>query len=84
MNKTLARVSYESCLGITARLAAYATCIPFLGATEVNQRQDFLAETDLIEFCIHARRLLENVPKSLRIFLLCSKPSSQLRNPFVF
>lgn len=61
MNKKLVRASYEGCLDSTARLAAYATSRPFLDAFEVNDRQDILAADDLVVFCIHARRLIENV-----------------------
>lgn len=61
MNKQLVRSSYESCLDVTARLNAYATSKPFLGASEINARQDFLATNDLIQFCIHTRRLVDSV-----------------------
>lgn len=61
MDKKVVRSSYESCLDATARLAAYATSKPFLKAGEVNGRQDVLASGDLISFCIHARRLIDNV-----------------------
>lgn len=61
MNKIIVRASYESCLNMTARLSAYATSTPFVDALEVNQRQDILATDDLINFCIHARRLIDNV-----------------------
>lgn len=61
MDKKVVRASYESCLDATARLSAYATSQPFKGANEVNNRQDILATDDLIVFCIHARRLVENV-----------------------
>ncbi len=60
MDKKVVRASYESCLDITARLAAYVTSSPLLEAIEVNKRQDILAEDDLIVFCIYARRLVEN------------------------
>jgi hypothetical protein len=59
MDKKLVRASYESCLSATARLSAYATSKPIL-ITEVNERQDILAADDLIDFCIHARRLVDN------------------------
>ncbi|MBL4803924.1 MAG: hypothetical protein JKY71_03590 [Alphaproteobacteria bacterium] len=61
MDKKVVRASYESCLDATARLASYATSKPFSGASEINERQDTLAADDLIAFCIHARRLVENV-----------------------
>lgn len=61
MNKKLVRASYESCLNSAARLSAYATSKPFIDALEVNERQDILAADDLVEFCIHARRLIESV-----------------------
>lgn len=61
MDKKAVRASYESCLGATARLSAYATSKPFAQAADVNERQDALAIDDLIVFCIHARRLVENV-----------------------
>ena len=60
MDKKVVRASYESCLNAIARLNAYATSKPFSGATEINKRQDVLATDDLISFCIHARRLIEN------------------------
>lgn len=60
MDKKLVRASYESCLSATARLSAYATSKPIL-ITEINDRQDILAADDLIDFCIHARRLIENM-----------------------
>lgn len=61
MDKSVVRVSYESCLNALARLNAYATSKPFPRATEINVRQDTLAMDDLIIFCIHARRLVENI-----------------------
>ena len=61
MNKQVIRSSYESCLDATARLSAYVTSKPFLNAFETNERQDVLAANDLVVFCIHARRLIENV-----------------------
>lgn len=60
MDKKVVRSSYESCLDATARLSAFATSKPFPDALEVNERQDVLATDDLISFCIHARRLIEN------------------------
>lgn len=60
MDKKVVRASYESCLSATARLSAYATSKPIL-ITEVNERQDILAADDLIDFCIHARRLIDNL-----------------------
>ncbi len=60
MNKKIVRASYESCLTATAKLLSYATSATFQGVTEVNVRQDSLAEEDLIVFSIHARRLIEN------------------------
>jgi len=60
MDKKLVRASYESCLSATARLSAYATSNPIL-ITEINERQDILAAGDLIDFCIHARRLVDNM-----------------------
>lgn len=59
MDKKIVRASYESCLNAVARLSAYATSRPIL-ITEVNERQDIMAADDLIDFCIHARRLIEN------------------------
>lgn len=38
----------------------YATSNPIL-INEVNDRQDILAADDLIDFCIHARRLVDNM-----------------------
>lgn len=61
MDKKVVRASYENCLNGLARLNAYATSNPSIGITEINVRQDILAADDLIFFCIHARRLLENV-----------------------
>ena len=61
MDKKVVRSSYESFLDATARLAAYATSKPFSEAFEVNERQDILAADDLVVFCVHARRLVENV-----------------------
>ncbi|MGH1404142.1 MAG: hypothetical protein ACRBDL_07850 [Alphaproteobacteria bacterium] len=61
IDKKVVRASYESCLDATARLSAYATSRPFAGAADVNERQDTLATNDLISFCIHARRLVENM-----------------------
>jgi hypothetical protein len=60
MDKKVVRASYERCLNATARLSAYATSKPIL-ITEVNWRQDILAVDDLSDFCIHARRLIENI-----------------------
>ncbi|MCB9985886.1 MAG: hypothetical protein H6864_09430 [Micavibrio sp.] len=60
MDKKVVRASYESCLNAIARLSAYATSKPIL-ITEVNERQDILAADDLIDFCTHARRLIENI-----------------------
>lgn len=60
MDKKVVRASYESCLNAIARLSAYATCNPIL-INEVNDRQDILAADDLIDFCIHARRLVDNM-----------------------
>lgn len=60
MDKRVVRTSYEGCLNAVARLSAYATSKPIL-ITEVNERQDILAADDLIDFCIHARRLIENM-----------------------
>lgn len=60
MDKKTIRASYESCLSATARLSAYATAKPIL-ITEVNERQDILAADDFIDFCIHTRRLIENI-----------------------
>jgi hypothetical protein len=60
MDKVVVRASYESCLSAIARLSAYATSKPIL-ITEVNDRQDILAADDLIGFCIHARRLIDNM-----------------------
>lgn len=60
MDKIVVRTSYESCLSTIARLSAYATSKPIL-ITEVNKRQDILATDDLISFCIHARRFVENL-----------------------
>jgi hypothetical protein len=34
---------------------------PHIGVTEINVRQGILAADDLISFCIHARRLAENM-----------------------
>jgi len=59
MDKKIVRASYESCLNASARLLAYSTSRP-ISITEVHERQDILAEEDLIAFCIHARRLIEN------------------------
>ena len=61
MDRQVVRASYESCLDATARLSAYATSRPFQEAFEVNDRQDIIAADDLITFCIHARRLIENI-----------------------
>lgn len=61
MDKKVVRASYESCLNALARLNAYATSSPSIGITEINARQDILAADDLILFCIHARRLAENM-----------------------
>lgn len=61
MNRKLVRAEYESCLVAVSRLTAYATSKPFVDAPEVNERQDILAEDDLVKFCIHARRLIESV-----------------------
>lgn len=61
MNKQVVRSSYEGCLDATARLSAYVTSKPFTDALETNARQDVLAANDLVVFCIHARRLIENV-----------------------
>lgn len=61
MDKRTIRASYESCLNSLARLNAYTTSKPLLGATEINVRQDVLARDDLVSFCIHARRLVENI-----------------------
>ncbi len=60
MDKKTIRASYEGCLNSLARLSAYATSKPIL-ITEVNNRQDSMAANDLIEFCIHARRLVDNL-----------------------
>lgn len=60
MDKTVVRASYEGCLNSTARLSAYATSRP-ISITEVHCRQDILATDDLIEFCVHTRRFIENV-----------------------
>ncbi|MGH1397662.1 MAG: hypothetical protein ACRBCT_00415 [Alphaproteobacteria bacterium] len=60
MDKKVVRVSYESSLSAIARLSAYATSNPIL-INEVNERQDILAADDLIDFCIHARRLVDNM-----------------------
>lgn len=61
MNKKIVRANYESCLNAIARLSAFATSTPYVDALEVNQRQDILANEDLIVFCIHARRLIESM-----------------------
>lgn len=61
MNRKTIRADYEGCLDAMARLSAYATSKPFVDALEVNERQDILAVNDLINFCIHARRLIEGV-----------------------
>ena len=61
MDKKVVRSSYENCLDATARLSAYATSKPFSDAYETNLRQDVLAVDDLTIFCIHARRLVENI-----------------------
>lgn len=60
MDKKVVRASYESSLSAIARLSAYATSKPIL-INEVNERQDILASDDLIDFCIHARRLVDNM-----------------------
>lgn len=60
MDKKVVRASYEGCLRAIARLSAYATSKPIL-ITEVNVRQDILAVDDLMSFCIHARRFIENI-----------------------
>ena len=60
MDKKIVRASYEGCLNAIARLSAYATSNPIL-INEVNDRQDILAADDLIDFCIHARRLVDNM-----------------------
>lgn len=60
MDKKVVRASYESSLSAIARLSAYATSKPIL-INEVNERQDILAADDLIDFCIHARRLVDNM-----------------------
>lgn len=67
MDKKVVRASYESCLNAAARLSAFATSKPFPGVTELNRRQDILAIEDLISFCIHARRLIENVGLKKRL-----------------
>ena len=60
MDKKVIRASYDSCLSSAARLSAYATSKPIL-INEVNDRQDILATDDLMAFCIHARRLIDNL-----------------------
>lgn len=60
MDKTVVRASYERCLTSIARLSAYATSQP-ISITEVHRRQDILTADDLLNFCIHARRFIENI-----------------------
>lgn len=60
MDKTVVRASYEGCVSAIARLSAYATSQP-ISITEVHRRQDILAADDLLNFCIHARRFIENI-----------------------
>lgn len=60
MDKKVVRASYDACLVGVARLSAYATSSPVL-ITEVHVQQDILATNDLISFCIHARRLIDNI-----------------------
>jgi hypothetical protein len=59
MDKKVVRSSYESYLSVVARLSAFVTARPFF-FTELSVRQDILAAQDLLSFCLHARRLVEN------------------------
>ncbi|MAS87848.1 MAG: hypothetical protein CMH30_07750 [Micavibrio sp.] len=59
MDKITIRSNYESCLNALARISAYASSTP-ISITEVHERQDALATEDLVNFCIHARRLAES------------------------
>lgn len=61
------RHAYEQVLDSCARLGAFATGNPPLTEGPIAERQEFLAIDDLLNFSIHARRLIESTVGSKRI-----------------
>jgi hypothetical protein len=65
-SRKVVRHAYERVLTACARLGSFATGTPTSTHGPINERQEALAADDLVDFAIHARRLIENTAKARR------------------
>lgn len=60
------RHAYEQVVTACARLASFSTGTRTATSGPIDDRQETLAHDDLVDFAIHARRLIENTTKKKR------------------
>lgn len=65
-SRKVIRHAYDQVLSACARLASFASGSPTTTSGPIDERQEALAVDDLVDFAIHARRLIENTAKRQR------------------